>query len=155
MPSLIRYRASLDFLFDRAGEAGLDALIEPINPRDMPGYFLNYFNFAAELIDGMGPASLKLQFDICHRLIIYGDALTGLREMMPVIGHAQIASVLLRNEASTGDLDEFRVLRELERLGYAGFVGCEYLPGAIRSRTRLVAAFRKRCLPGLGREWQA
>lgn len=128
MPSLIRYRASLDFLCDRAGEAGIDALIEPINPRDMPGYFLNDFNFAADLIDGMGHANLKLQFDIYHRQIIHGDVLAGLREMMPVIGHVQIASVPLRNEPGTGELDDFRVLRELESLGYTGFVGCEYRP---------------------------
>lgn len=128
MPSLIRYRASLDFLCDRAGEAGLDVLIEPINPRDMPGYFLNDFNFAADLIDRMGHANLKLQFDIYHRQIIHGDVLTGPREMMPVIGHVQIASVPLRNEPGTGELDDFRVLRELESLGYTGFVGCEYRP---------------------------
>lgn len=128
MPSLIRYRASLDFLCDRAGEAGLDVLIEPINPRDMPGYFLNDFNFAADLIDGMGHANLILQFDIYHRQIIHGDVLTGPREMMPVIGHVQIASVPLRNEPGTGELDDFRVLQELESLGYTGFVGCEYRP---------------------------
>ena len=70
MPSLIRYRTSLDFLFDRAEEAGLDALIEPIDPidpRDMPEYFLNYFNFAVNLSHGMGHASLKLQFDSNRR----------------------------------------------------------------------------------------
>lgn len=118
----------------------------------MPRYF---FNFAADLIYEMVHASLELQFDINRRQIIYGEVLTGLREMMLVIGRAQIASVLLRNETGTGKLNDFCVLPELERLGYTGFVGCEYLPGAIRSRTRLVEAFRKRCLPGLGRERRA
>ncbi|MFA7413408.1 MAG: 2-oxo-tetronate isomerase [Rhizobium sp.] len=122
------FRASLALACDKAGEAGLDVLIEPINPRDMPGYFLNDFNFAADLIADMGRPNLKLQFDIYHRQIIHGDVIRGLREMMPIIGHIQIASVPARNEPGTGELDDFRVLRELDALGYAGYVGCEYRP---------------------------
>ncbi|AZO19805.1 hydroxypyruvate isomerase [Mesorhizobium sp. M1E.F.Ca.ET.045.02.1.1] len=122
------YRASLAYLCDAAGARGLDVLIEPINPRDMPGYFLNDFNQAADLIAEMGLPNLKLQFDIYHRQIIHGDVLTGLRELMPIIGHVQIAAVPLRNEPGTGELDDARILRELDALKYDGFVGLEYRP---------------------------
>ena len=122
------YLSSLALACDRAAEAGLDVLIEPINPRDMPGYFLNDFNFAADLIADLGRPNLKLQFDIYHRQIMHGDVIRGLRELMPIIGHVQIASVPLRHEPGTGELDDVRVLRELDALGYTGYVGCEYRP---------------------------
>ena len=122
------YCSALAFLCDVAGPAGLDVVIEPINSRDMPGYFLNDFNMAADLIAALGLPNLKLQYDIYHRQIIHGDVLTGLRNLMPIIGHVQIASVPLRHEPGTGELDDVRVLRELDRLGYSGFVGCEYRP---------------------------
>ena len=124
------YRESLAYLCDQAGQAGLDVLIEPINARDMPGYFLNDFNYAADLIADLGLANLKLQFDIYHRQIIHGDVLTGLKALMPIIGHVQIAAVPLRNEPGTGELDDMRVLTALDTLGYSGFVGCEYRPAA-------------------------
>ncbi|WP_087000448.1 2-oxo-tetronate isomerase [Rhizobium sullae] len=122
------YRNSLTYACDRAGEDGIDIVIEPINPRDMPGYFLNDFDFAADTISALDKPNLKLQFDIYHRQIIHGDVLTALRRLMPIIGHVQIASVPLRNEPATGELDDFRLLRELDILGYKGFVGCEYRP---------------------------
>lgn len=124
------YRDSLRRLCDVAGAEGLDVLLEPLNRRDMPGYFLNDFNQAADLIAELGLPNLKLQFDIYHRQILHGDVLTGLRELFPIIGHIQTASVPLRNEPGTGELDDFRIFRALDDLGYAGFVGCEYRPAA-------------------------
>jgi hydroxypyruvate isomerase len=94
----------------------------------MPYSFLNDFNFAADLIADLGHPNLKLQFDIYHRQIIHGDVIRGLRELMPITGHVQIASVPSRHEPGTGELDDFRVLRELDALGYGGYVGCEYRP---------------------------
>ncbi|MBI1171818.1 TIM barrel protein [bacterium] len=122
------YRAALTYLCDKAGQSGLDVVIEPINRRDMPGYFLNDFNYAADLIADLGLPNLKLQFDIYHRQILHGDVLTGLRQMMPIIGHVQIAAVPLRHEPCSGELDDVRVLKALDDLGYTGFVGCEYRP---------------------------
>jgi 2-dehydrotetronate isomerase len=123
------YRDNLRYLC-AAAPAGLTILIEPINARDMPGYYLNDFNRAADLIADLALPNLRLQFDIYHRQIIHGDVLTGLRRLMPIIGHVQVASVPLRHEPGTGELDDFRVLRELDVLGYTGFVGCEYRPAA-------------------------
>lgn len=123
------YRDNLSYLC-AAAPAGLTILIEPINARDMPGYYLNDFNRAADLIADLALPNLRLQFDIYHRQIVHGDVLTGLRRLMPIIGHVQVASVPLRHEPGTGELDDFRVLRELDVLGYTGFVGCEYRPAA-------------------------
>lgn len=123
------YRDALAFAADAAGEKGIVLLIEPINTRDMPGYFLHSFEQAATLITDLGHPNVKLQFDIYHRQILHGDVLRALEQMMPLIGHVQIASVPGRNEPGTGELDDFRVLGALDELGYRGFVGCEYRPG--------------------------
>ena len=111
-----------------AAPLGIDILIEPINGRDMPGYFMNDFNFAAELIAELGLPNLKLQYDIYHRQILHGDVMKSLEALLPVIGHVQTASVPKRNEPLTGELDDARIFRHLDALGYAGYVGCEYRP---------------------------
>lgn len=107
---------------------GIDILIEPINARDMPGYFLNDFTFAAELVGKLGLSNLRLQYDIYHRQILHGDVTKSLETLMPIIGHVQTASVPKRNEPGTGELDDQRIFRTLDELGYQGFVGCEYRP---------------------------
>lgn len=122
------YRESLKYVCDRAGVAGIDIMIEPINPRDMPGYFLNDFDMAADLISEVGQPNLMLQFDVYHRQILHGDVLVSLNRMMPIIGHVQVAAAPGRHEPGTGELDDFRIMRELDRIGYDGFVGCEYRP---------------------------
>lgn len=128
-PAAVRaYQAALEFACRQAAEIGVDILIEPINARDMPGYFLNDFDFAADLIARLGLPNLKLQFDIYHRQIMHGDVMKGLEKLMPIIAHVQIASVPLRNEPGTGELDDGRVLGHLDALGYQGYVGCEYRP---------------------------
>ena len=107
---------------------GLDVVIEPINPRNVPGYFLNDFVFAHELINELKIANLKLQFDIYHCQIIHGDVTMRLREMMPMTGHVQIASIPSRHEPDGEELNYPFIFAELDRLGYGGFVGCEYNP---------------------------
>jgi 2-dehydrotetronate isomerase len=107
---------------------GLDVVIEPINPRNVPGYFLNDFAFAGDLINELKIPNLKLQFDIYHCQIIHGDVTMRLREMMPIIGHIQIASIPSRHEPDGEELNYPFLFDELDRLGYGGFVGCEYNP---------------------------
>ena len=107
---------------------GLDVVIEPINSRNIPGYFLNDFLFARDLITELKIPNLKLQFDIYHCQIIHGDVTMRLREMMPITGHIQIASIPSRNEPDGEELNYPFVFAELDRLGYGGFVGCEYNP---------------------------
>ncbi len=124
------YVEALRFACETLGEDGIEALIEPINPQDFPGYFLNDFDYAAELIQRVKLPNLKLQFDIYHRQRMRGAVVEGLQALMPIIGHVQVASVLGRHEPGTGELDDFRVFRALDALGYSGFVGCEYRPAA-------------------------
>ena len=120
--------ASLRHACERAAPLGIDILIEPINGRDMPGYFMNDFGFAAVLIAELALPNLRLQYDIYHRQILHGDVMKSLEALMPVIGHVQTASVPKRNEPMTGELDDGRIFRHLDQLGYGGYVGCEYRP---------------------------
>lgn len=122
------YKQAIRHACETVAPLGIDILIEPINGRDMPGYFMNDFPFAESLIAELAIPNLKLQFDIYHRQILHGDVMTGLAELLPVIGHIQVASVPGRHEPGTGELDDARIFRHLDALGYAGFVGCEYRP---------------------------
>ncbi|NSZ60086.1 hydroxypyruvate isomerase family protein (plasmid) [Agrobacterium tumefaciens] len=122
------YRDALANAADLTARDGIGLVIEPINGRDMPGYFLNDFNRAIGFIADLNHANVRLQFDIYHRQIMHGDVLVGLEKAMPLIGHVQIASVPKRNEPGTGELDDFRIFAALDELGYRGYVGCEYRP---------------------------
>lgn len=124
------YRDNLSRAADAAAGIGAQILIEPLNPRDMPGYYLNDFSVAAELVRQIDHPCLKLQFDIYHRQILHGDVLTGLKTHFPLIGHVQTAAVPHRGEPGSGELDDARIFAELDALGYDGFVGCEYRPMA-------------------------
>lgn len=126
------FRKSLRWAAEFLEPHGLDVVIEPINPRNVPGYFLNDFGFARDLIGELNIPNLKLQFDIYHCQIIHGDVTMRLREMMPIIGHVQIASIPSRHEPDGEELNYPFLFGELDRLAYRGFVGCEYVP---RGRT--------------------
>jgi hydroxypyruvate isomerase len=122
------YRNAVVWTSERLLAEGIDVVIEPINGRDMPGYLLDDFGFAEALIRELSLPNLRLQFDIYHRQVLHGDVTAGLRRLMPLIGHIQIASVPERHEPAGGELDDHFILHELDRLGYDGFVGCEYVP---------------------------
>jgi 2-dehydrotetronate isomerase len=122
------FRKSVMWTAEFLAPQGIDVVIEPINPRNVPGYFLNDFDFARRVINELQIPNLTLQFDIYHCQIIHGDVTMRLREMMPIVGHVQIASVPSRNEPDGEELNYPFLFDELDRLGYAGFVGCEYNP---------------------------
>jgi 2-dehydrotetronate isomerase len=124
------YRKAVAWAAERVARDGLDLLLEPINSRNMPGYFLNDFTFAENLIGDLALPNLKLQFDIYHRQIMHGDVAIALRRLIPMIGHVQIASVPSRQEPDGEELNYPYLFEELDRLGYDGFVGCEYNPRA-------------------------
>jgi hydroxypyruvate isomerase len=107
---------------------GLDVVLEPLSRRHAPSYFLNDFDFTRDLIVELKIPNLKLQFDIYHCQILHGDVTRRLREMMPVIDHVQIASIPSRNEPDGEELNYPFLFDELDRLGFKGFVGCEYNP---------------------------
>ena len=126
--ALVTYQGALELAARKLGEAGLDLVIEPINGRNMPGYFLDDFDLAARIIADSNMPNVKLQFDVYHRQIMHGDVTMALRALMPITGHVQIASVPSRNEPDGEELNYPFLFAELDRLGYDGYVGCEYNP---------------------------
>lgn len=122
------FRRAVSWCAEIFSDHGLDVMIEPINARDIPGYFLNNFDMALQFIDELKLPNLKLQFDIYHRQIIHGDVTVALRDTMALIGHIQIAGVPSRHEPHGEELNYPFLFEELDRLRYAGFVGCEYRP---------------------------
>lgn len=114
-----------------AGE-GLTLLIEPINSRDIPGYFLNTQAEAHAIREEVEPPILKVQMDFYHAQIVEGDLSVTLRKHIAHVGHVQIASVPDRHEPDEGEIDYRHIFRLLDELGYPGWVGCEYRP---RGRT--------------------
>jgi hydroxypyruvate isomerase len=124
------FRAAASAAAEFFSPHGVDVLLEPINARDMPGYFLDSFDAAAALIEALRLPNLKLQFDFYHRQIMHGDVTVALQRLAPLIGHVQIAGVPTRHEPDEGELNYPFLFRELDALGYQGFVGCEYRPKA-------------------------
>ena len=107
---------------------GLQVLLEPINNRDMPGYYLNYQQQALDLMDEAGRENLGLQMDFYHCQIMQGDLLPTYERNQARVAHIQIAGANGRHEPDTGEVDYSFVLKQLDRLGYDGWVGCEYKP---------------------------
>src|SRR5262249_44492584 len=134
---------------DLAAEKNITILIEPLNPRDRPDYFLGRVEQAAHLIDKIGRPNVRIQFDFYHVQIICGDLLTRLEKFMPYVGHVQIAAVPSRGEPDEGEINFPAVFDALDRLGYAGWGGCACKP---RGRTEDGLGWGRRW--GLGGEWR-
>ncbi|HTB46219.1 MAG TPA: 2-oxo-tetronate isomerase [Acetobacteraceae bacterium] len=122
------YAANLAWAAEQAAPAGVKLVIEPINHRDMPGYFLNTQAQGAAVVEAIGRDRLGLQFDVYHVQITEGDITKRMERYMPVIAHMQVADVPARNEPGTGEIGWGFVFRRMDELGYAGWVGCEYRP---------------------------
>ena len=123
-----RFLDALAEAADAAGAEGREVLVEPLSHASAAPYLVDDFNRAAEIVTACGRPNVRLQFDIFHRQVLHGDVLRGLRDLWPLIGHIQIAAVPDHHEPGSGELDDFRILAEIDRLGYAGHVGCEYIP---------------------------
>lgn len=128
--ALAAYRKAVAHTAEAMGAEGVAVTLEPINPRDMPGYFLNDFAFTEALIAELALPNLELQFDLYHRQVLHGDVTMALRRMLPIVGHVQVASVPSRHEPTHEEMNDAFVFAELDRLGYTGFIGCEYRPRA-------------------------
>jgi hydroxypyruvate isomerase len=111
---------------------GITLLIEPINPRDRPDYFLTRAEQAADIIAKVAQPNLRMQFDFYHAQIMGGDLLRRFERHLPVVGHVQVAAVPSRHEPDEGEINYPEVFAALDRLGYGGWVGAEYRP---RGRT--------------------
>lgn len=123
------YVANLQFAADRCAAIGATLLIEPINSRiDMPGYWLDDVAKAFRLLDRVDRGNVQVQLDLYHAQIIQGDLARTIEANLGRIGHIQIADNPGRHEPGTGEINYPFLFDLLDRLGYAGWVGCEYKP---------------------------
>jgi hydroxypyruvate isomerase len=122
------YAANLAWAAEHTAAAGLRIALEPINHRDMPGFFLNTTSQAADIVEALGRDRAGLQFDLYHTQITEGDLTKRMAALLPIIVHMQLADVPARHEPGTGEIGWDYVLPQIDALGYAGWVGCEYRP---------------------------
>lgn len=113
---------------EAAKPAGATILLEPKNARDMPGYMLADYDLARRVIEAAGMDNVRLMFDVYHRQVIHGDLVQALRDFRDITGHIQIANPPDRREPGKGEIDFRPVFAEIDASGYAGWVGCEYIP---------------------------
>ncbi|GAB7540320.1 2-oxo-tetronate isomerase [Burkholderia sp. 3C] len=124
------YVRNLAYAAEAAHAAGLLVVIEPINTRDMPGYFLNRQDDAQAICREVGAPNLRVQFDCYHCQIVEGDIAMKLKRDFAGIGHIQIAGVPDRHEPDLGELNYPYLFEQIDALGYDGWIGCEYRPKA-------------------------
>lgn len=113
---------------DKAAKTAMTILIEPLNYRDAPGYFLTHVEQAAAIIEKVGRANVKIMFDCYHVQIMGGDIIRRFERHHDLIGHVQIAAVPSRAEPDEGELNYLAICRAFDRIGYAGWIGAEYKP---------------------------
>ena len=128
---------NLRFAARESERDGVTLTIEPINPRDMPGYLLTTQGEAHAIREEVGMQNVKVQMDLYHAQIVEGDLSTKLRRWLSDIGHIQIASVPDRHEPDSGELNCCALFDLLDELGYKGWVGCEYQPAPERCQGSL------------------
>lgn len=122
------YVSNLRFAAEALQPHGIELLIEPINTRDIPGYFLAGTRQAAAIIAEVGAPNVRLQYDCYHMQIMEGDLTCSIERLLPMIGHIQIADTPGRHEPGTGEINYPFVFKHLDHIGYGGWVGCEYRP---------------------------
>jgi len=119
---------NLAFAAKPLADAGIRLLIEPINTRDIPGFFLNGTKQALSIMDDVGSANVFLQYDVYHMQIMEGDLAPTIQRHLARIPHLQIADNPGRNEPGTGEINYPFLFQFLDNLGYEGWIGCEYKP---------------------------
>ncbi|HEX3885463.1 MAG TPA: 2-oxo-tetronate isomerase [Stellaceae bacterium] len=122
------YVENLQWAADRLAPEGLTAIIEPINTRDIPGYFLNYSHDAIAIIDEVARPNLRLQLDLYHMQIMEGDIATKVRALAGRYPHVQIAGNPGRHEPDVGEIHYPYIFDLFDEIGYGGWIGCEYRP---------------------------
>ena len=108
--------------------AGITLLLEPVNTRDIPGFFVNRSQQALAIIDAVDADNLQLQFDLYHAQVMEGDLTHTIETQLSRIGHLQLADNPGRHEPGTGEINYPYLFRRLDELGYQGWIGCEYKP---------------------------
>ena len=121
---------NLRFAAAALADAGIRLLIEPISERSMPGFYLQHSAQALQVMDAVASDNLWLQYDVFHMQVMEGDLAHGIERCLPRIAHIQIADNPGRHEPGTGEINYAFLLPHIDRLGYTGWIGCEYLPAA-------------------------
>ncbi len=116
-------------------DLGVGVVLEPVNTRDRPGFFLSNSAEALSVIDWADHANIALQYDIYHMQIMEGDLSATLERIVGRIGHIQFADPPGRHEPGTGEINFPRLFETLDRLGYDGWVGAEYVPSGPTEET--------------------
>jgi len=119
---------NLRFAADALQAAGIGLLLEPVNTRDVPGFFVPRTTQGLAILDEAAHPNIKLQYDIYHAQVMEGDLLPTIERNLARIGHMQVADNPGRGEPGTGEINYPYVFRRLDELGYAGWIGCEYKP---------------------------
>jgi hydroxypyruvate isomerase len=129
-PGLARetYIRNLQFAAPLLHDAGIKLLIEPVNTRDIPGFFLNNSKQAFDIIKAVGSDNLFLQYDIYHAQVMEGDLARTIEANLALIPHMQLADNPGRNEPGTGEINYPFLFQHIDRIGYGGWIGCEYKP---------------------------
>ena len=120
--------ANLKFAAAELRKAGLRLLIEPINSFDIPGFYLNRTAQALSILDEVGAANAFVQYDIYHAQRMEGELAATMQQQLARIGHIQLADNPGRNEPGTGEINWPFLFAHLDRIGYSGWIGCEYKP---------------------------
>jgi len=120
--------SNLRFAAGELRKAGIKLLTEPVNTRDIPGFYLNTSKQALEIIREAGSDNLFLQYDIYHMQVMEGDLARTIEANLDLIPHMQLADNPGRNEPGTGEINYDFLLRHIDRIGYRGWIGCEYKP---------------------------
>ena len=120
--------SNLKMACDRTAKSGLTLVLEPINHRDIPGYFTNTTGQVEQIMKEVGAPHLKLQLDLYHCQVTEGDLTKRTERLFPITAHVQIAGNPDRNEPDIGEANHLYLLDVLDRLGYQGYVGLEYKP---------------------------
>ena len=121
---------NLKFAADALGEHDIRLLLEPINTRDIPGFLVTGTDQFERIHAAVGSDNLFLQYDFYHIQIMQGDLMPTFERLQDRIAHVQVADTPGRHEPGTGEIDHDYIFANLDRLGYAGWVGCEYKPAA-------------------------
>jgi 2-dehydrotetronate isomerase len=141
------YITNLKLAARQAADHGISICIEPINTRDIPGFFLNTTSEARAVIHEVAEPNLGLQFDLYHRAIQEGDVAMAIREFGHLARHYQIANPPDRAEPDMGEMNYSYLFQEIDKTGFTGWVGCEYKP---RGDTVAGLAWTKTCGVSLG-----
>jgi hydroxypyruvate isomerase len=121
---------NLKFAAGELKKAGLKLLIEPINTFDIPGFYLNHTAQAASILDEVGADNAFIQYDIYHAQRMEGELAATMQKFLPRIAHMQLADNPGRNEPGTGEINYAFLFAHIDRIGYGGWIGCEYKPAA-------------------------